>query len=343
VTRATPLAMRERRRESAPADIVTRISPSRDHAGRWKARSTSIVAAAALSIFAACNSADEGSPVPIDDLARLMADATCNNIGPCCREAGFAHDPAQCHARAVMELQSEVDQSRMQPNRAYDAAAARACVDARASAVKACTEDRATETACSRVFVGTLQAGQTCSRGSECAPDLYCEPASDGSGMHCAINPLSVHGKLGDSCSATCTQSENGGTCSSSGTGPGGMGSTGRAACFTNEGLYCGITRTCATIPAIGQPCAMSSVTCTDDAFCDNGICASRRTIGPCMQYDTSCAATAYCDTSTLQCRLRKSTGDACMTTTECPSRTICEGTCRARTIASAASCMGNL
>ena len=123
----------------------------------------------------------------------------------------------------------------------------------------------------------------------------------------------------------------------------GGPGGTGRAACFTNEGLDCGVTRTCAAIPAIGQPCAMSSVQCTDDAFCDNGICAPRRTSGPCTQFDTRCAATAYCDTSTLQCRPRKSTGDACMTTTECPTRNICEGTCRMRTIASAATCAGNL
>jgi hypothetical protein len=341
---ATPSAMRKRRRQSPLADIFTRSSPSRTQASRWKTRITTIAAAAALSIFAACNSSEEGSPVPIDDLARLMADAICNNIGPCCREAGFAHEPAQCHARAVMELQSDIDESRTQPNRAYDAAAARACVDARASAVKACTEDRATEAACRSVFVGTLQAGQTCSHGSECAPDLYCETASDGSGMHCAINPLSVHGKLGDSCSANCTPSENGGICSTNGTGgPGGQVVSGTAACFTNEGLYCGITRTCATIPVIGEPCAMSTVPCTDDAYCDNGVCAARRTSGPCMQYDTSCAATAYCDPSRLQCVLRKSTGEACTTTIECPNGTICEGTCRARTLASAAICMGNL
>ena len=57
----------------------------------------------------ACDSGgDSGPPVPIDDLPRLLAEALCGNIGPCCQEAGYPFDPGQCQAAAEADLRQSL-------------------------------------------------------------------------------------------------------------------------------------------------------------------------------------------------------------------------------------------
>jgi hypothetical protein len=78
--------------------------------------------------------------------------------------------------------------------------------------------------------------------------------------------------------------------------------------------------------PAIGGPC--TSI-CANDVFCDNGVCAAKRTSGPCNLINAACADVAYCDPATQQCVLRKMTGETRTTFDECPEGDVCHGTCR--------------
>jgi hypothetical protein len=91
-------------------------------------------------------------------------------------------------------------------------------------------------------------------------------------------------------------------------------------------------------MPSIGEAC--STAFCAGEAFCDQGICAPKRTSGPCSPLIESCAATAYCD-AWGECQLRKPRGEACISGMECQATDICEGTCRMWILASAQVCSG--
>jgi hypothetical protein len=331
-------ATSERRRESATSSNIATRSSAPANAGPI-ARATGIGTGAMLSLFVACGSSESGLPIPVDDLARVMADAVCHNIGPCCQQGGFLHDPAQCHAAVLSQATSGIDELKARPNVAYDGAAARACVDVYTSVVKACSDGGEIEPICSQIFVGTLQSEQTCIDNADCAPGLEC--GSPGGPRQCTPNFSKVHGKLGDECYMTCTIEDR----IVSHCGAGGQGAPGNhsaVSCFTNEGLYCDSARVCSTTPAIGQPCT-GVIPCAPDAFCEADVCTAKRTSGSCGQTHNGCAATTYCDFNTFQCRPRKSTGAACTTNNECLATDVCEGTCRTRTIASTEVCMGNL
>jgi hypothetical protein len=303
-----------------------------------------ILAALGVACFAACGSSDGGPPVPLEDLPRLIADAVCNNIGPCCAQGSFPYDAAQCHATMERSLQREFEVARIQPNRTYDAAAARACVDANAAIARACTEGPESLSApCRRIFVGILSVGQACVGGGECVPGSTCHPTGDGTKRQCT-DWNAVRGKLGQSCFSTCTEveDEDGANCSGAGGagGGGGQGGSVPVRCFTNDGLYCDSVNGCATTPAIGEACSTDAF-CAGEAFCDQGICAEKRTSGPCGLID-SCAATAYC-AADGQCQLRKATGETCTSDSACPKREVCDGTCRLPTIASTELCSGRI
>jgi hypothetical protein len=302
--------------------------------------SSAFFAALSAACFGACGSSESGPPVPIDDLPRLIADAFCNNIGPCCEQAGFPHDPAQCHATTENGARGQIEKIRMQPAIGYDPVAARGCVDVYVSVMQACTGQGQIEAACRRVFFGTLQPGQTCASNGECIPGATCHGTSGG--RQC-VDSKELRGKLGQMCSATCTEFENGsGSCSGSGGAGGQGGSSGSppVSCYTNDGLYCDGSNACATVPGIGQAC-MTGLQCGAQAFCDNGICAAKRTSGSCGEFNDGCADTAYCEWNTQQCHPRKPTGASCATSVECATDACVAGACRAPTIASAESCRG--
>jgi hypothetical protein len=316
-----------------------------------------LVAAAGVAIglyVQACGSSSGGGgPIAIDDLPGAMADAVCGNLGSCCTQAGFSYDSAQCRAAAENAMTAELNAQRS-TNAMYDAAAARACVDMYAAAVKACAEQPSGDDPCSRLFVGKLQPGDACSQNAECAPGSRCLPVDSG-GTQC-VNIASLHAKRGDGCTGTCTESQadtscfaggsagsggQGGAGGAGGQGAGGAGGSPLANCYTNDGLYCDAMHNCAATPELGQPCA-DYTPCSGEAFCNSGVCTAKGTSGPCGQLGDGCTAAAYCETTTRECAPRKPTGSACASSSECLSTDRCDpGTCRTRTIASAELCMG--
>jgi len=303
------------------------------------ARRSRVIRAATLGLLlalGACNSGDSGPPVPIGELPRLLADALCGNIGPCCQEAGFAFDAAQCRAAAEAELRQNVDEySMLQVS--YDAAAARACVDAYARYAQACVDTSEVLSGCGLVFTGTLTDGAVCTQSAECI-SRSCPSVPDGGVRQCTTSSSGsrIHGKLGEACGWTCTTNGSSTSCSGSGntSGPG---------CYTNEGLYCDAAHVCATVPMLGQACT-SGAACAGEAFCEGNVCVAKRTSGSCATSSTACASSAYCDSTTRQCLPRKASGETCTTHSECQSTDRCTtGTCRRRTIATENMCSGNL
>jgi hypothetical protein len=292
---------------------------------------------AGVLLSAGCHSSEGGPPVPLDDLARLLADALCSNIGPCCQEGGFAHDPVLCQAAAENEMRQEIEQRRS-ANIVYDGDAARACVDAYTAMAKACHDEGAIGNACRFVFVGALQPGQPCTDNIECAAGASCQRASDGGPARCTKSTL-VHGKKGEGCWATCTEDDGGSSC-----GFGGSGNGGNATCYTNDGLYCDArTFACTQMPALDEPCT-AGTSCAGEAFCDNGVCTAKRTSGSCGELNNGCAEGVYCEMASRQCMPLKTPGAACTASFECADNYRCaDGACQKRTIASAASCRGNL
>jgi hypothetical protein len=288
--------------------------------------------------FGACGSHDE-PPVLIDDLAGQIADALCNNIGPCCQQAGFPHDPAQCHALAEAKYRVTIEQRRYNPNIVFDRDAARGCVDAYETAAKSCDDgEREIGHNCRYVFAGTLQPGQACTSSYECVPHAVCELADSG-GMECKWSPSAQHGKLGDRCAWTCTEDARRIECL--GLVRGGSGTS----CFTNDGIYCDdATAVCAAALDIGQPCDGIVPCAGGDAFCDNLICANKRATGSCRPERDDCVVTSYCELSAQQCTARKSRGAACTANNECRFTDACTGgTCGPQTIATPSVCRGDI
>jgi len=294
------------------------------------------VATLFMTVFlGACDSSSDGPPIPIDDFASLLADAVCNNIGPCCQRAGFPHAPAACHARAESSLQSEVAKRRG-ANVAYDGNAARACVDTYTAVARTCADDRDIGSVCRRVFSGTLAAGAMCMLTPECVPGASCEPPLDGGAGQCSRTRFE-HNKRGDHCFATCTEDLKSGLLYCSGV----TGDPGEGACHTTDGLYCDVANLCAAIPTLNQLC-VGDAPCAEEAFCENNVCVAKRTSGSCGPFSDGCAATAYCEFGTGLCQPRKATGEAC-SGEECLDSDTCNATCRPRTIANANTCSGVL
>jgi len=326
--------------QTLPTSTMVPSAIRRDAVNRMISRAACVAVVAVATLLGACDSSDSGPPVPKEDFPRLLADALCNNIGPCCEQAGYPHDKAVCHTAAETELRAEMERTRP-ANVVYDANAARACLDAYTAVVTSCQPENALGDACRYIFAGTVSSGQPCASTEECTPGTSCQRPADAGALQCGTSPTQVHGTQGQSCRSTCTDGAGSTTCSGSG-GPG-QGTPGTASCFTNDGLYCDSMYICAVMPALSQPCT-ATTPCAGEAFCDSGVCAAKRTSGSCGQLNDGCAATAYCDTATRQCQLRKSTGAACTTSSECPTTDRCRlATCRTRTIATASSCLGNL
>jgi hypothetical protein len=271
----------------------------------------------------------------MDDLPRLLADALCSNIGPCCQEGGFAFDPEQCRAAAESELHQNID-AYASLNVAYDAVAARGCVDAYTQTIRACVDTGQTNNGCRTVFLGTLAEGAVCTQSAECISGGCTDIA--GAGMRqCTKSGTGsiVHGKLGEPCNATCTSSGSSTSCFSTVGGSGG-------GCYTNDGLYCAATSVCAAMPTLGQTCTANSP-CAGEAFCENGVCAAQRTSGSCASTSSACAPSVYCDATTRECVPRKASGATCTVEGECQTTDRCiSGRCGRRTIATQKLCNGN-
>ncbi len=276
--------------------------------------------------MAACSGSTDGSagssPIPLDDIARVVSEAFCGDIAPCCQTAGFPYDRAQCEAL----IRSTYDQQLVPLARAgklgYDPAAAGTCVSRAREALAKCAVPEVPE--CEAMFAGTVPHGGACSDSAECATapkgDAYCDE-SDGAGT-CVSTP---RGKAGDACGATCTESGNTTSCSGSG---GGEPTTGPVAdCYTNDGLVCGSERKCQAQSPAGGTCT-ESAECSGRAYCEGGTCGPPHAEGgDCSYRDEECATGLYCREGT--CAAELASGSPCEEFVDvCAGGTCANGEC---------------
>lgn len=285
----------------------------------------------------ACGGKDAGPPVLLDDFARELANALCSNLGPCCESAGFPFEQEKCRTNYEAEVATQFTRYKVE-GVAYDANAARRCVDAFAAAAQQCRDIDDDPQGCDEVFRGIKKEGEPCTAGFECE-SRFCRRTPDGADGTC--DGPRLHGNAGDPCFATCSQRSGSSTCSSSG-GSGTPPPMTDGLCFTEDGLFCSQANVCEALVPIGGACR-SFHDCAGDVHCDQGTCATRTATGPC-QTPNACTASSYCDFTAQQCRPRKARGQACVSTGECDAADTCSnGTCQRSTVANARTCAGNL
>ncbi|MCC7539214.1 MAG: hypothetical protein IT379_23530 [Deltaproteobacteria bacterium] len=260
----------------------------------------SAMLAALCACAAACSPSDNDighGPVPLERLDAEATTALCHALFDC-----RAADDDWQYLRLVLETEERctralatvelfdarplVEAGRV----AYDAAAARACLEAFASSCSI-----GDDPSCARMFTGTLAIGAACTDDRECAGDAYCERSgSDGSCGECR-----PRARIGESCDvAPCTTTERAecdwgeelAVCVRVVQGP--PANEGEACGDTTagvvrttvgcaEGLHCastfedGVTRGACRVPLpAGAACDDPDTACADGHLCVDGTCA---------------------------------------------------------------------
>lgn len=278
--------------------------------------------------FTGCGGSTDGggtnaTPIAKEQFAGELARAVCNNIGSCCQQAGYPHDPTQC-AALLEGMYKNMTAGAVQ----YDPQKGGECVAYAASMVKACS-DAPDPGPCENVAVGTVPAGGKCTSSAECIA-----PAGGDAGCNDGVCVQQPRGKLGDGCSSTCTEDGNTTSCS------GGMGgaSSGNASCFTNDGLVCRDDGKCGAAAKVGETCSYDD--CVASAYCDMSAekCVARVAVGGACTGEGQCADGAYCDGA--KCATEKPQGAPCVESNECESHECSDDKC-ASDLVSKTMCMG--
>ncbi len=273
------------------------------------------------SVGASGGAAGAGGVLNEANAPALFAEALCDNIQPCCQDAGLVYDAEACKVTSARELKSSLDQ----PDTVFDPEGARRCLDAMLQALTTCSDVERSE--CSGMIKGTLPAGAPCTSPLSCAApevgDAYCQEV-------CIQVP---RGKSGDGCNSTCTDFPGYLSCF-------GAGSSGPASCYTNDGLYCAASGKCEALIKAGEPCRPGG--CVAGNYCAQ-VCKPTVGVGSaCSSYD-ACGETAYCDFAISRCVAKKPAGAACDDLNQCLDGYCNDfGKCPARGPASEETCSGS-
>jgi hypothetical protein len=222
---------------------------------------------------------------PLADVAGFCqekANAVCQ-IAPVC-----AIDPQTCTDAQAALCMSDAANATASGVRTYDAANAKACIDAVTHAYGnganlipfANLEGPGSITdLCNRVFTGNLAIDTTCETDYDCAGATICAPVTAGATAHVCANAVAV---------------PMGGFCDN----PGSM-------CETD--LYCAVQTSgaaqCEMAAGIGASCA-NGVACVSEDQCGaSQTCIARQQSGGGCSSDDQCDSTApYCDPASNVC-----------------------------------------
>ncbi len=247
------------------------------------------------------------APIPKEELLDRMVSVVCDNIGPCCAQNNFTHDPAGCATLLEGFYGQFLTPLLSADGVQYDAAAAGECLNSFKSVAASCTGEPDSP-ACDRVFVGTYAEGASCQHDEQCK-------APQGGSAYCSSDDKCVaepRGKLGDGCSGTCSISGNTTDCS----GGSGGASNGNATCYTNDGLHCGISGNCEPLVAAGQACTSG---CVDGHYCDATCKPKLGAGGDCSSNWDACDAQTFCHDNG-QCAAKQPNGTDCEYSDVCQS-----------------------
>jgi hypothetical protein len=307
-----------------------------------------MASALALSVPLACGGKATGSApaaaVTADDFPSSFAKTVCENVSFCCKQSAFGFDEATCMANAQRAIEQELPPPG-QSFVGFDANAAGSCLSALATFLAQCTlpAGQTVPEVCERVLVGRVPLGGGCGSAAQCAPgsreDTLCISQTPGSEAVCSAPQM-----LGEPCAETCTSSAiDLLTCPNCAWGSRsqmcrtypGMGTGG--ICFTNQGLYCAASGTCASLRAIGDPCPDGR--CSPGGVCMQGICSSALGLS-CLDFDCQ-SSDGYCDHSQV-CTARVADGSPCVKDDQCQSLQCTQGRCT-RLLANEFLCAGQV
>lgn len=287
-----------------------------------------------VTLASGCSGSTSGerdsNPVPQDQFVTAFVSAVCDNIGPCCAEAGYAYDATKCKATASAQYDSLFGQTE---NVVYDPAKAGSCIEAVKQAAASCGElDLDGSKACQNIYKGLLPEGAECNSSAQCATpvggDATCDQEGGGAG-HCVVDKRGVEG---DACYATCTEEGSGTGCGSSGGDPT------TASCYTNDGVFCNAAYVCAKLAMIGEACEGDG--CVTGAYCNAGTCAALPVTGEPCGSGYHCAQGTHCGGDST-CTADKAAGEACGDFDQCADGYCSEGACKKSSLASPGVCSG--
>ncbi|HYQ45463.1 MAG TPA: hypothetical protein VER11_25930 [Polyangiaceae bacterium] len=249
----------------------------------------------------------------------------CARINACCNELSYPFDEAGCETlngnRIVQFFNSQAF-----PGSHYDSVAGKRCLDGIETPELGCSAEGDYESPdCKKVFVGSVSLGGKCSLAQGCAT------TPDGAATECDFPPSNLeyddprrtgvcvlapppqtgpHGKAGDACSSSCTES---GICTTlcSADRPC---ATDLPTCYAADGLFCSEANTCVVLGVAGDPCFGSF----------------------------ECGPGTYCDTDQGHCQTLRQAGDACHDGFQCESE-YCVDTCMPPPRAYPEFCLGHV
>jgi hypothetical protein len=224
--------------------------------------------------------------------ATPLVDAFCAAARACCAKDGRPPGPltsCEANAAATLDAAGLASGTVRLVGAAFDA-----CVAAYQRAATSCTFAEVT-TACRGVFIGTLSAGATCTRVSECQRDrgpMVCVLIQQTSGVTptvgtCAAAP---RGAKGDPCLGSCPRGTD---CSV--TLVSGEPNPPLAVCHEEDGLACSSYQICEPLQPEGGDCIYDE-TCGTGNYCLPG-CEPLLTAGTACQYNRSCGPGYTCAT----------------------------------------------
>jgi hypothetical protein len=280
------------------------------------------------------------APIPLESALAELGGARCEFLVRC----GFAVDQATCLDYyldyGLLQLVADVGWGRV----GYDAAAARACVDAqRAQSCDVLQADSEALTAtCEAVFGATVPESGECFLSAECAGELYCDfsacmgntccagvcavpPARAPIGADCsmALCDKGLYCEQTDTGQACAPQVDNGAPCDS------------QDACKDGARCDLGASGDCYILSREGAPCnpTLAAGGCLSATnWCDpaQSICVRLPGAGqPCAGSNGLCLPYAFCNGSTCEHRPRDGEpcvdgGPACLSNEWCPDEGFC-------------------
>lgn len=232
-------------------------------------------------LVAACDGAPDYGSAPLADYEQRLADARCAAGVRC----GRYESDAICRAMSLRAL-SPIDAAVAGGALAYDPAEGARCLWATEHA--ACDDDAEVASACAHVTRGLLATGATCRFAGECATGAcLLETCTGCCGGTCTPADTTAPARRGEACAVA--RCEAGSYCAADFVcrAPHGQGEACDARDACTDGLMCaGSPATCQPPPAAGEPCVATTLQCGADNL--------------------------WCDRTTMTCRQRGFTGDAC-------------------------------
>lgn len=301
-----------------------------------------------------CSGGSKGSgggsepPLAKEEYLASFHRAYCDAVGPCCVDQGIAYDRETCFQNA--QLSGGVLPALQDPAYAYDASAARRCLNSFKARVAACKpyDESEPDAGCDEVFEGTLADGEFCGYPDQCRSGRC-----DTNTGKCGGPAPAARVAAGGACDGECYSTPQGPWCRNSRDGS----KLSTAACYEEDELYCrfdsdsadlGAPGACTRLPKLGEDCR--GAVCAE-GYCEltTYLCTTRYSSGPCAMMEACAVGTSCIGLAPEvpgECKPPLADGMPCTRPSDCQSGACRGGTdaqslCGKGNVATLLSCMG--